>query len=118
MLTILLGILNSKMISFYLKQSYSTLGIGGGINYSNDMVAAIPCPSLDGSHLARQIIQFVDIILSCRKNNPTAESLDSFPEYLRAIVEIEKIVSKLYGLSIDDVRTIDSDSTISAQDLE
>ena len=115
---ILLGILNSKMISFYLKQSYSTLGIGGGINYSNDMVAAIPCPSLDGSHLARQIIQFVDIILSCRKNNPTAESLDSFPEYLRAIVEIEKIVSKLYGLSIDDVRTIDSDSTISAQDLE
>ena len=115
---ILLGILNSKLISFYLKQSYSTLGIGGGINYSNNMVAAIPCPPLEDSHLARQIIPFVDTILRCRENNPQVENLDSLPEYYSAIVEIEKIVSKLYCLSIDNVHTIDCNSIISEKDLK
>jgi len=38
----LTGILNSNLIKFYIKESYSALGIDGGINFSRDMVHNLP----------------------------------------------------------------------------
>jgi len=38
----LTGILNSKLMTFYLKNKYSTSGMGGGVNFSPDMIRAIP----------------------------------------------------------------------------
>jgi hypothetical protein len=40
----LTSFLNSKLVKFYIKQSYSALGIDGGINFSKDMVNYLPFP--------------------------------------------------------------------------
>lgn len=40
----LTAILNSKLISFYINESYSSLGIDGGINFSKVMVSSLPIP--------------------------------------------------------------------------
>ena len=114
---VLLGILNSKLISFYLKQSFSTLGIGGGINFSNDMVAAIPVPLLEDSVLVEQIDYWVNVILNITRRNPDIEDFGVFQDYSRALYEIEKRVSRLYHLSLDEVREIDNATTISENDL-
>lgn len=38
----LTSLLNSKLVKFYIKQSYSALGIDGGINFSKEMVNHLP----------------------------------------------------------------------------
>jgi hypothetical protein len=42
----LLGLFNSSLISFYIKESYSALGIDGGISFSKEMIEEIPLPTI------------------------------------------------------------------------
>ena len=98
----LLGVLNSHLISFYIKGAYSSLGIGGGINFSKDMVSNLPIPSTTKLHQA-PIIALVDKILAIKKTNPQADT----SELER---EIDKLVYKLYNLTSDEISIIESEN--------
>lgn len=43
-LTALTGILNSKLVRFYLQECYGVLGVDGGISFSGKMIKTIPVP--------------------------------------------------------------------------
>lgn len=48
-LVTLLGILNSKLMRFFVQESFGVLGIDGGISFSGKMVESLPLPrSFDG----------------------------------------------------------------------
>ena len=37
-LKLILGLLNSALIRFYIKEAYGVLGIDGGINFTTDLI--------------------------------------------------------------------------------
>ena len=95
---ILLGILNSKLISFFIRGSYSTLGIGGGINFSRDMVEGLPLPQLSSE--SEKIIPYVDEIMKAKIQNVYADTsaLES---------EIDYLVYRLYGLTEEEIKIVE-----------
>lgn len=100
---VLLAILNSKLMSFYIKQSFSTLGIGGGINFSKDMVAALPIPNF--ANKTDVITELVDIYL----NN----LLDVY-----SLSRIDLEVFRLYNLTYDEVLIVDPETPITREEYE
>lgn len=106
---VLLGILNSKLITFFIRESYSTLGIGGGINFSRDMVEGLPMPIF--SDKSNKIISLVDIILKSKTNSVTSDT--SVWES-----EIDLLVYHLYGLTYDEVLIVDPDTPITRDEYE
>lgn len=96
--TLLLGLLNSRLMAFYIKQSFSALGIGGGINFSNDMVADLPIPDLD---CCMEIAPLVNSILESKQ-----ASVDS--DTTRIEKEIDRVIYGFYGLTQKEIETIES----------
>lgn len=95
---VLLGILNSKLIAFYIRGSYSTLGIGGGINFSRDMVEGLPIPIL--STESEKIILCVEKVLQAKRGNINSDisALES---------EIDRLVYQLYGLTEEEIAIVE-----------
>lgn len=106
---ILLGILNSKIISFFIRGAYSTLGIGGGINFSREMVERLPLPII--SHESEEIVPYVDTILLAKRDNLFADT--NVPQNI-----IDIIVYHLYGLTYDDVLIVDPDTPITREEYD
>lgn len=100
---VLLAILNSKLISFYIKQSFSTLGIGGGINFSKDMVAALPMPNF--ANKTDVITELVDIYLN-----------NLLDDYSLSRIDLE--VFRLYNLTYDEVLIVDPETPITREEYE
>lgn len=100
---LLLAILNSKLISFYIKQSFSTLGIGGGINFTKDMVANLPIPKICNIDNSQLIIKHVNKII------------DNEVEVMH---HIDKCIYRLYHLTYDEVKIIDPATPITREEYE
>lgn len=107
-LYILQGIFNSKLLKFYIYQAYSALGIGGGINFSKDLVAALPIPELPQNH---SFVSIVKEIVKLKSINPDAD-------VLHLTNELDEFVYHLYELSYDDVLIIDPETTITREEYE
>lgn len=108
----ILGILNSKLISFYIKQSYSALGIDGGINFSKDLVLDLPLPSVDFSILQENVKRIIELTESDDYNN-NEQKQQAVKEYEN---QIDIMVYKLYNLTYQEVLTIDKDFSMSEQE--
>ena len=106
---VLLGILNSKLITFFIRGSYSTLGIGGGINFSRDMVESLPMPILLGNE--NDIISRVDTIIKSKSVN-----VDTDTSALET--EIDCLVYQLYGLTYDEVLIVDPETPITREEYD
>jgi len=96
-----LGILNSKLIDFYVK-TYVHLYSDTGFLLSNQYVERITIPPLTPQNqpIANQIIALVDQILSIKQQNP-----DSDTSQLEQ--EIDKLVYKLYDLTEEEIKIIE-----------
>lgn len=90
----LLGILNSTLIQFYINEAYSTLGIGGGINFSTNIVDGLPIPEVD-KQTEKEIVKFVEDII--KSNHEEIKKLK--------LILDEKIY-KLYNLSNKQIEKI------------
>lgn len=88
---VLLAILNSSVIKFYLKECYSSSGIDGGINFSAPMVQQLPFPEITDKE-KEQLISFVKQITAAKSAN-----LDADTSALEA--QIDNLVTQLYGIS-------------------
>lgn len=95
---LLLGLLNSRLMAFYIKQSFSALGIGGGINFSNDMVADLPLPNLD---CCKEIAPLVNSILESKEISVESDTI-------KIEKEIDKMIYRLYGLTQKEIDVIEA----------
>lgn len=100
------GLFNSKLLKFYIYQAYSTLGIGGGINFSKDLVASLPIPELNDDcpimTLVKEVIR--------QKSSHLGANVSSFEN------EIDIIVYHLYGLTYAEILVIDPETTITEEE--
>jgi len=92
-LKFLLAILNSKLISFYIKQNYSALGIDGGINFNKPMVEDIPLPNVSKSKI-KTIIKLVDKIILIKAENPETDKSELENRIDELVYELYKLTSK------------------------
>jgi adenine-specific DNA-methyltransferase len=96
----LTGLLNSKLIAFWLRHK----GKMQGNNYQIDKepLLNIPLPSTmpQNQHLTNQIIYLVDQILSAKERNPEADTSELEKE-------IGELVYKLYNLTEEEIKIIE-----------
>jgi hypothetical protein len=106
LLKLLLPILNSKLIIFYIRNVYASSSYNGGINFTKDMINNIPTPEL--GVVKRQIpISKVNAILEAKAKGADTVAMER---------EIDDMVYKLYGLTYDEVRTIEPEYSSMSQD--
>jgi hypothetical protein len=108
----ILGILNSKLTSFYIKQSYSALGIDGGINFSKDLVLDLPLPSVDFSAIQGNVKRIIELTES-NDYNSNEQKQQAVKDYEN---QIDIMVYKLYNLTYQEVLTIDKDFPMSEEE--
>ena len=93
----LTGVLNSKLIAFWLKNK----GKMQGSNYQVDKepLLNIPLPPVTPAQ-QKPIIALVDKILAAKKANPQADTS-------KEEAEIDRLVYALYGLSEDEIKIVE-----------
>lgn len=104
----LTGLLNSKLIEFWLKNK----GKMQGANYQLDKEPLQQIPiAVPSNDVQETIAKLVDDILMQKKNNPQADtkSLE---------MKIDSIVYKLYGLTYDEVLIVDPETPITREEYE
>lgn len=100
-LKIALAILNSRLIRFYIKQTYSVLGIDGGINFTTNLIEDLPVPNLDVLDRQESLIKLIDQILVIKNNdvNSDTNELES---------QLDQIVYRLYNLTPEEIKIIEN----------
>lgn len=94
----LLGILNSLVVRFYIKQIAATSGMGT-LRWINNYVKLIPIPAATTAQ-QQPIIDLVDEILTKKKQNPSEDTTDLEGK-------IDKLVYELYGLTDEEIKVIE-----------
>ena len=94
-LLFLQGVLNSKLIKFYVKEL-----LHDGLHFYPDQQKQLPIPKLDSSnqHLYEQITELVRQILESKKQGKDTQELES---------KLDKMVYELYSLNNDEIKIIE-----------
>ena len=101
-LTYLIGILNSEFFLFAFKNYYAGGHLGSkGIRFKSEFMKPFPIPPITeaNQHLATQIENLVDQILTAKRANPNADVSDLENE-------IDEIVYLLYDLTADEIAIV------------
>ncbi|MEJ5352079.1 MAG: TaqI-like C-terminal specificity domain-containing protein [Melioribacteraceae bacterium] len=96
-----LGLLNSKLIEWYLKSITGVLGTGMKIGQKSNF-EKIPLPPITSANLpiVKQIEALVDKILAVKKENPQADTSQWEGE-------IDRLVYQLYDLTEEEIKIIE-----------
>ena len=103
---LLLGILNSKIMSYYYAKKYFASHMqGGAFGFDTSSIRSLPIPKITESNqtLCDEIIALVDRILEVKAKDSTTDTseLES---------KIDKLVYKLYNLTNKEIKIIESNS--------
>ena len=101
-LTYLLGVLNSKCVNFFFKQTSTNTNVTG------KEIAKFPIP-LANTSIRDAIIDKVECILS-KKRNDISEGTSALES------EIDRLVYQLYGLTYDEVLIVDQGTPITREE--
>jgi len=98
-LKFLLGLLNSKLVFFYLKEKYPASSYNLGTTFTKDMINNLPIPALSGKR-SGGMIEVIERIIAAKKTNPAADT--SALER-----EIDQQVYALYGLTPEEIAIVE-----------
>ncbi len=110
----ILGLLNSRLLNWYLHQISTTMR-GGWYSYESKYIEHLPIRTIDFDNpadvaLHDKLVGLVDTILDLHKQLPalSGEALRIVNARIeRTDREIDKLVYRLYGLSDDEVRVVE-----------
>lgn len=103
LLKFLLGILNSKLPFFYIKNKYASSSYCGGITFSRDMFNNFPIPK--SKH--NEILLIVDKILAITQTDDYLSNKDKQNRVKAYQDEIDQMVYKLYGLTEEEIKIVE-----------
>ena len=102
-------VINSKLAFFYLFEKHSASTYNGALNFTKDMLNELPIPKLNES-ARKPFINKVDSILKAKAKGADTAALER---------EIDDMVYRLYGLTYDEVLTIEPEySSLSREEYE
>jgi len=100
LLKFLCGLLNSKLVFYYIKLKYSSSSYCGGITFTKDMINYLPVNTREDRS---PIVEIVDKILSLKESNPLNDTSD-----LEAI--LDRQIYKFYKLSPEEITIVENAS--------
>jgi len=108
-LKLLLAILNSRLVFFYIKERYPSSSYNLGINFTPLMLNKLPIPEISEKN-KMSLIDLVDRILTITKEsdylaNPVKQA--KVREYEK---QIDQLVYKLYGLTEEEIGIIENNT--------
>jgi hypothetical protein len=101
------GIINSKLASFWLNVTFNSLKMSGeAINVGRNELGLLPIPE-------NQVVfkHIIDRIMEEKKSNPSADTS-------KLEAEIDNLVYHLYGLTYNEVLIVDPNTTITKEEYE
>ena len=103
-LELMVGILNSRLVSFFLKECFGSLAMDGGINFSPSNVSEIPIPDVSKSKgKCDDIVEMVNQIIITKSVDIASDTSDLENE-------IDQVVYSLYDLTADEIKIVDEAS--------
>jgi adenine-specific DNA-methyltransferase len=97
-LGMLIGLLNSKILFFYLKEKYSAYSYNTGVSFTKNMINQIPIPEISKENLSRMKLISKKII---QQKNVDIDSDISELQH-----DIDTILYQCYGLSGSQIKII------------
>lgn len=95
----LAGIINSKLMIYYIKQKYSSSSYNGGINFTKDMINSLPWRSSDGDF--QTIVHLVEKAKDIDVEN-------NKEELLCIDKKINQVVYRIYALTPEEVKIVEN----------
>ncbi|HEY6944178.1 MAG TPA: TaqI-like C-terminal specificity domain-containing protein, partial [Candidatus Acidoferrum sp.] len=93
----LLGVLNSKIVTFWYRHYYKSLSLAGGyLRINQGEIKTIPVPKSTPA-VRRKLAHIVDQILAAKRNQSTSSKLEA---------ELEEELSKMYGLTAEEMALV------------
>jgi len=111
----ILGLLNSKVLDFYLKQISTTMR-GGFFRYFTQFIEQLPICTINFSNRADkarhdQLVALVERILDLNKRLASSKTPQEQTGYQRQIAatdgEIDRLVYELYGLTEEEIAIVE-----------
>ena len=99
----ILGLLNSKLMSYFYAQKYFASHMqGGAFGFDTLSVGNLPIPKItkENQNLVNEIINLVDKILALKAKNSSADTS-------KIEKDIDNLIYKLYNLSPNDIKIIE-----------
>jgi adenine-specific DNA-methyltransferase len=101
-LKFLLGIINSKVAFFYLKEKYPASSYNQGTTFTKEMINELPVPKLTDQS-GNKVVSSVEHILAVMQRNPGADTSTLQDE-------LNKQVYALYGLTAEEIKIVEAAS--------
>ena len=98
------GILNSRLVSFFLQECFGSLAMDGGINFSPSNVSEIPIPDVSKSK-CDDIVEMVNQII-------IAKSIDIASDTSNLENQIDQMVYSLYGLTPAEIAIVEEAANV------
>ncbi|MCG7849324.1 MAG: Eco57I restriction-modification methylase domain-containing protein [ANME-2 cluster archaeon] len=102
----LLALLNSSIVSFYLKDAFSATGIDGGVNFSAPMVRDIPLPEISDEEI-KILEEFANKIISITYSADYLDNLQKQSQVKTLENQIDQLVYKLYDLTPEETQIVE-----------
>jgi hypothetical protein len=93
-LKLILGLLNSKLPLFYIKQKYPASSYNQGTTFTKDMINNLPLPTIETS-VKTKIISLVDDLINSKTENTENDTT-------KEEEELNNLILNLYGLSNEE----------------
>ncbi len=103
----LLALLNSSLISFYIRESYSATGIDGGVNFTAPMIREIPLPELDEKEI-NVFEGLANKIIHITYSDDYFDNPDQQAKVKTFKKEIDQMVYKLYDLNPEEINIVEN----------
>lgn len=109
-LKLIYAILNSKLLTFWLRINFNSLKMSGGfINVGVNELSQIPIA--DCESIKNNIVDLIDLIIASKKTSPQANTSDLENQ-------IDSLIYKLYNLTYDEVLIVDPETPITREEYE
>jgi predicted type IV restriction endonuclease len=111
----LLGLLNSRVLDFYLKRVSTTLR-GGYFRYFTQYIEQLPIRTIDFADRKDEtrhdrMVELVDVMLALHRNRATAKTPHGKTSIERQISatdrQIDQLVYELYGLTDEEIKIVE-----------
>jgi hypothetical protein len=105
-LRVLLGILNSKLAMFYIKERYAGSSYNQGIGFTKDMINHLPMPTIEQAHKKR-LIELVSQTLANKPGNDYESKNIEHDGTTSLENELNRLVYEIYGLTKQEASIIE-----------
>jgi len=99
-MNLVLGILNSSLTKFFLKECYGSLAMDGGISFTTTNTSEIPFPKEQPKQLVDELSRLVSDIIRTTRDDPGKD-------IRRLQAQVNATVYALYGLTPEEIKIVD-----------